>query len=561
MNLALLGGALGGIGLFLLGMNLMTGGLKVAAGAMLRDILANWTRTHVRGLLSGILITGVVQSSSAVTVAAIGFVNAGVLNLGQAIWVIFGSNVGTTMTGWIVAFVGFDFKIEAYALPLLGIGMFLSLTGTATRRGALGEAIAGFGAIFLGIATLKATFAGLGQDVDLGDFVGGGLLSGALFFAVGFVLTTLMQSSSAVIAIALTAAVGGVLTIEAGAAVVIGANVGTTTTAMLAVLGATPNARRVALSHVAFNVLTGAVALALLPLMLLAVQGLERTLDVIPGPATTLALFHTVFNILGVLIMWPLAGRLETWLATRFVTVEEDESRPRFLDNNSLEVPALAANAILLELRRVADIALGIARDGFIDPAARPERLWRRNAVVGHLSAAIVGYIQRLNAAKTSVPIAEALAHPIRALWHFAEIADLGLATAGRRPRIAELPPVCRDQLAGFATLIAGHIDAAQRAFADPTVPPPDGAGVEPAYQRVKGEVLAATSSGALKADEAEIALETLTDLHAVVRLLDRAARRVAAIAAVVQIANGDGAPNPADQEPGAAADVFAPRD
>ena len=170
----LIGGALGGIGLFLLGMRLMTDGLKVTAGAMLREFLTRWTRTRFRGLMSGILITGIVQSSSAVTVAAIGFVNAGVLTLGQAMWVIFGSNVGTTMTGWIVALVGFDVRIEAFALPLLGAGMFLSLTGAATRRGALGEAIAGFGVFFLGIATLKATFAGLDGSIDLAGFVGDG---------------------------------------------------------------------------------------------------------------------------------------------------------------------------------------------------------------------------------------------------------------------------------------------------------------------------------------------------------------------------------------------------
>jgi phosphate:Na+ symporter len=162
-NLLLIGTTIGGIGLFLLGMRLMTEGLKVAAGEMLREFLARWTRTHLRGLASGILITGIVQSSSAVTVAAIGFVNAGVLSLSQTMWVVFGRNIGTTMTGWIVAIVGFDIKIELFALPLLGIGMFTTLTDTSGRRGAVGEALAGFGLFFLGIATLKSAFAGLAK--------------------------------------------------------------------------------------------------------------------------------------------------------------------------------------------------------------------------------------------------------------------------------------------------------------------------------------------------------------------------------------------------------------
>ena len=399
MDFWLIGGALGGIGLFLLGMRLMTDGLKVAAGGMLRDVLAKWTRTRLRGLLSGALITGIVQSSSAVTVATIGFVNAGILTLGQAMWVIFGSNVGTTMTGWIVAIVGFDIRIEAFALPLLGIGMFLSLTGPARRRGAAGEALAGFGVFFLGIATLKATFAELGTSVDVAHFAGNSIANGALMALIGFALTTLVQSSSAVIAIALTATAGGILTIEAGAALVIGANVGTTSTALLAVLGATPNARRVAVSHVVFNLLTGLVAILLLPVLLFTVASVEALLGLVAGPATTLAVFHTVFNLLGVALIWPLSGRLERWLASRFVTMEENESRPQFLDRNSLEVPALAVNAVRLELRHVADIALDIARAGFVGDSLPVERLAQRNRIIEPLNAAIIGYIQKINSA------------------------------------------------------------------------------------------------------------------------------------------------------------------
>ncbi|MEK9755050.1 MAG: Na/Pi symporter, partial [Rhodospirillaceae bacterium] len=170
MNWVLIGGALGGIGLFLLGIRLMTEGLKIAAGPMLRDILARWASTRLRALFSGVLLTGIVQASSVVTIASIGFVNAGVLNLSRAMWVIFGSNIGTTVTAWIVALVGLDIKIEAFALPVLGIGMSLSLSGSSSRRAAIGEALAGFGVFFLGLATLKATFAGVGTDIDLAAF-------------------------------------------------------------------------------------------------------------------------------------------------------------------------------------------------------------------------------------------------------------------------------------------------------------------------------------------------------------------------------------------------------
>ena len=530
MNLVLIGGAIGGIGLFLLGMRLMTDGLKLAAGAMLRDVLTRWTRTRGRALWSGVLITGIVQSSSAVTVASIGFVNAGVLTLGQAMWVIFGSNVGTTMTGWIVALVGFDIKIEAFALPLLGIGMFLSLTGVSSRRGAFGEALAGFGVFFLGIATLKTTFAGLGQAVDLGAFVSGGILNDIMFVAIGIVMTTLVQSSSAVIAIALTAAAGGILTVEAGASLVIGANVGTTTTAALAVLGATSNAKRVAVSHVVFNVLTGAVALLLLPVLLLIVEATEKTLAAGAGSTAALALFHTVFNVLGVVLMWPLASRLESWLAGRFVTAEEDEARPRHLDNTGLELPVLALDAIVLELGRVAAVAFAIARAALLDPTASADRLWRRRGIIAGLNDAIVAYVQKLSAAKNAQAVAEALPHPIRALMHLSGIADMGLAVAGRRAEIADLPEDVKSQIIGYATLIAAQIDAAERLFVDGSGSSPSEDSTLPIYNRLKTMFLAAASRGDLSAGQAEIALDTLHDFKETAHLIDRACKRIAAI-------------------------------
>src|SRR5690606_37365065 len=145
----------------------MTDGLKLAAGPALERILASSTRTRVRGLASGALVTALVQSSTAITVATIGFVNAGLLNLSQAIWVVFGSNVGSTMTGWLVALVGLKFNIQALALPMIGIGMLLRLTGEGVRRGSLGTALAGFGLLFLGIDMLREAFTALPADFKL----------------------------------------------------------------------------------------------------------------------------------------------------------------------------------------------------------------------------------------------------------------------------------------------------------------------------------------------------------------------------------------------------------
>ncbi|MDZ4130454.1 MAG: Na/Pi symporter, partial [Hydrogenophaga sp.] len=162
-----LGLVAGGLGLFLLGMGMMTDGLKLAAGPALHRILAGATRTRMHALGSGLMVTSLVQSSSAVTVAAIGFVNAGLLSLGPALWVLFGANVGTSMTGWIVALVGLKFKVEMLAMPLVGLGALLRLTGEGRRSGAIGTALAGFGLLFMGIALLQQAFASLAGQFTL----------------------------------------------------------------------------------------------------------------------------------------------------------------------------------------------------------------------------------------------------------------------------------------------------------------------------------------------------------------------------------------------------------
>ena len=417
------GGLAGGIGLFLLGMWLMTDGLKLAAGPALERILARSTGTRLRGLASGTLITALVQSSSAVTVATIGFVNAGLLTLGQALWVLFGTNVGTTMTGWLVAIAGVDFKIEALALPMIGVGMVLHFTGGGRRRGALGMALAGFGVLFLGIDVLRDTFTGLGSQMALPG--GSGVLGVLAHVGAGAVLTVLMQSSSAALAVALTAAQGGLLTIHDAAAVVIGANIGTTVKALLAALGATPNARRAAAAHVMFNLLTGAVALLLLPWLIDAIEWLRQLLELDAAPAVTLALFHTVFNVLGVVLMWPLAGRLAEFLARRFRTVEEDEARPQHLDSNVLSVPALALGALIQEVRRMGEIALrGARRVWTIQQAASPASL-PEQAVVAQLNVAIARFIAQLHRVSMAAESAQRLPDVLRAARYYDTVIEL----------------------------------------------------------------------------------------------------------------------------------------
>jgi len=396
LSLAQWGVLAGGIGLFLLGMWLMTDGLRMAAGSAMRGILARSTATRWRALASGFGLTALVQSSSAVTVAAVGFVNAGLLALGPALWVLFGSNVGTTMTGWLVALLGLQIKIDALALPMIAAGMLLRLTGPGTRREGWGLALAGFGVLFLGIAVLRDGFAELAAQVQLPH--GEGILGIAALVGVGAALTLLVQSSSAATAMVLTAAQGGLLDLPSAAAVVIGSNVGTTGTAVIAAIGATSNARRAAAAHVLFNVLTAAVALATLPWLLALTGQVGEALGAGGNIATALALFHTAFNVLGVLLIWPLADRLAVFLGRRFRTAEEDEARPRYLDAATSKMPALAVEALSREVGRFGAIALRAARE--LAPPGDPgqaEALARAQRTLAALDAAIDEFVVQLN--------------------------------------------------------------------------------------------------------------------------------------------------------------------
>jgi len=281
---------LGGIALFLLGMKMLTDGLKLSAGDSLRNLLARWTSTRTKGVLSGVLITAIVQSSSAVVFATIGFVNAGIMSLAQAVYVIFGSNVGTTFTGWIISLVGLQVDLQMIAMPILAIGVVLWLSREGSKSGGWGQALVGLSLFFLGIDVLKDTFMYLGEDIPFTD-IGNTWASRLLMMGIGIGLTTLMQSSSATIAVVITAAAGGFIPLPAAAIMVIGADIGTTSTALFAVIGSTANAKRTATVHVLFNVVNGLIAFIFVDVYLAAIE-------MIVGDgfqvAMSIALFHTL---------------------------------------------------------------------------------------------------------------------------------------------------------------------------------------------------------------------------------------------------------------------------
>ncbi|HSM21416.1 MAG TPA: Na/Pi symporter, partial [Rubrivivax sp.] len=323
---------------------------------------------------------------------------------------------------------------------------------------------------------------------------------------VGVLLTVLMQSSSAALAVALTAAQGGLLPLEAAAAMVVGANVGTTATALLAAVGATPNARRAAAGHVAFNLLTGVVALAILPVLLSAIVAAAELVDIDAAPAATLALFHTVFNLLGVLLMWPLAGRLARFLEQRFRSGEEDLARPQYLDDSVLAVPALALEALERELRRMGAMALQLIRRAR-DPGASAAALARDQQAVARLNRSIATFIASLNRASMAPETGQRLPLLLRAGRYYENVAELAAEIAARPMSLATGRCAELDGFLESARILLQDADP-QSGPAPRAAAPERLAALQVDYEAAKAALLEAGARGQLDVAEMDAALD-----------------------------------------------------
>lgn len=371
----MIGTVLGGIGLFLLGMILLTDGLKDAAGDALRRGLERLTGGAGKAMLSGMAMTALVQSSSATVLTTIGFVSAGLLTFTQAVGLIFGANLGTTSTGWLVSLLGLKVSVAAAALPLVGIGALARFL-LRGRASSLGLAVAGFGVIFVGIDLLQAGMADLSSRVDPGRFPGATLAGRVALVGVGAAMTVVLQSSSAAVATTLTALHSGTIALPQAMLLVIGQNLGTTVTAALAAAGASIPARRTALAHILFNVVAGTAAFGLAPLFLHLVT-VSRALPGADDPAVALAAFHTAFNLVGVILLLPVAGRFAAVVAR--MVPDRGSPLTRNLDPSVARVPAVAVEtarravlAIAAEEIRVARSTLRRVDGGPAPPALEP---------------------------------------------------------------------------------------------------------------------------------------------------------------------------------------------
>lgn len=350
----------GGLGLFLFGMMALTDGLKSFAGDRLRRSLIRFTDRPWRAFFSGFLVTFLVQSSGATTLATIGFVSAGLIPFAQSVGVVFGASLGTTGTSWLVSAVGLKFSLSSIALPVITVGALMRLVAKGRWR-ELGAGIAGFGLVFVGINYMQEGMGVFTEYFDPADFPTSGFGAHLLLVCIGFLMTLLTQSSSAAVAITLTALGSGVIVMEQAASMVIGQAVGTTMTAVMASFGASVAAKRTALAHVLFNLFSGVIALVCLPLFLWILDWMVGRAWIEAGPMS-LAAFHTGFILLGVLIFLPLAKPF-TRMIERILKEPKDQLTGN-LDQSLLSLPAVALGALEVSVKKAFRETLKVMREG-----------------------------------------------------------------------------------------------------------------------------------------------------------------------------------------------------
>lgn len=360
--------SLGGLGVFLFGMITMTGGLKALAGSSLRRGLSRFTRNPTTGAVSGAVATALVQSSSATTVIAIGFCSAGLMTFGQALGIVFGANLGTTATGWIVGLLGFKLGLLKILFPGLFAGALLAMFGSQ-RWQATGRVLVGFSLVFVGLDFLQDGLSSL--ELSPSQFPDDSLGGRALLLLLGLVITLLTQSSSAGIAAAMAAVLADTINLRQAAAMVIGMDIGTTVTAIFASIGGNLAARRTGVAHVVYNLGTGIAAFFFLPVYFWLWQWLGQ-----PGaaqPQLVLVAFHTLFNGLGVMLVLPFTerfARLIQWLVRARVEDPTVGLHRRLCQDGHAALDAVGEATRLLTIEVLQ--MTGLAIDGRVIPVTEP---------------------------------------------------------------------------------------------------------------------------------------------------------------------------------------------
>ncbi|RLB73119.1 MAG: Na/Pi cotransporter family protein [Deltaproteobacteria bacterium] len=441
-NQQLIFGLLGGLGMFLFGIKIMSEGLQKIAGNKMRKIIGALTDNRFIGALVGIAVTAIIQSSGATTVMVVGFVNTGLLTLVQAIGVILGANIGTTITAQLIAF-----NIGKFALPAIGLGAGLKLFSKNKKYTYLGEIFLGFGLLFLGLTTMKHAFIPLKGSADfqhlfllVGDYQLLGVLIGAL-------LTILVQSSSATIGITLVLASSGLISFETSVALILGENIGTTITANVAAIGTNLAAKRTAFSHFLFNALGVLYILLLMPVFIRLVSALTPgDADFViqtqaqassfaaqigdkPYIARHIANAHTLFNVINTLIFLPLIGFLAK-LSTLIIRGADNHEnlQVKFIDDRVLNTPPVAIGQARRETRRMGQLALEMVEETslFLDDGhiKRIRSLKKKEQLINVLQHEILDFLVKLSQRSISTETSRSLSSLMDMVNNFERIGD-----------------------------------------------------------------------------------------------------------------------------------------
>ena len=427
LNQQLIFGLLGGLGMFLFGMKIMSEGLQKIAGNKMRKILAALTNNRFIGALVGVAVTAIIQSSSATTVMVVGFVNTGLLTLIQAIGVVLGANVGTTITAQLIAF-----NVSKFALPAIGLGAGLRLFSKNKKHTYIGEIILGFGLLFLGLAAMKHAFIPLKTSEEFHQLfllVGDYRLLGVL---IGALLTVIVQSSSATIGLTLVLASSGLLTFDASVALILGENIGSTITANIAAIGANLAAKRTAFAHFLFNVLGVLFILILMPVFMRLVTAMTPgDADFViqtqaqassfaaqigdkPYIARYIANAHTLFNVINTLIFLPLIGVLAK-ISTLVIRGRDDHEnlQVKFIDDRVLNTPPVAIGQARRETKRMGQIVLEMVEETslFLEDGhyKRISTLKQKEQLANVLQREILDFLVKLSQRAVSAETSESL--------------------------------------------------------------------------------------------------------------------------------------------------------
>jgi len=353
-----------GVAIFLFGVLSLEEGFKTFATGTLEKLLKTSTNSIFKSMTFGVVATSIMQSSSLVSVITISFLSAGLLELASGIGIIFGANLGTTTGAWLVAGFGLKVNLSAYAMPMLVFGIVLVIQQAKSLKGT-GYVLAGLGFLFLGIHYMKDGFDSFGQTIDLAEFAMTGYPGILVFASIGVAATVIMQSSHATLILILTALATQQISYENALALAIGSNVGTTVTAIIGSLGSNTDGKRLALAHLIFNVVTGLIAIAGIYQLMAAVEWISAHIGIAADNYTLqLAVFHSLFNLMGILVMLPLLRPLVRFLEKVVAAEETVIEKPIYLTDASLEIRDAAVEAVEKESIRLYDLATNVITDG-----------------------------------------------------------------------------------------------------------------------------------------------------------------------------------------------------